>query len=549
VYKHFLVFIVTLVTFSSFHRFYKEMGGSNSKTTVNYLISLIDRVHKIYNDTVWRDTLESGGFSGMGFIIKKIVVHRKPTQTRENEVHYNMFRSSWDVRNLLEVFSREYTHKDFCLAHLFTDIKFEGGILGLAYVGSPRRNSVGGICTPEYFKNGYTLYLNSGLSSSRNHYGQRVITREADLVTAHEFGHNWGSEHDPDIPECSPSASQGGSYLMYTYSVSGYDVNNKKFSPCSLRFIRKVLLAKSSRCFTEPEESFCGNLRVEGEEECDAGLLGSEDKDPCCNENCKLKEGSICSDKNSPCCHNCQYMAVHAKCRAANYATCEKEAACTGVSADCPKSEHMPDETNCIEKGKCRDGKCIPFCETQGEQSCMCDNFPDACKRCCRRNLNSSCNAVSPVDILPDGTPCFQGFCHLGQCEKSNPDHIVRIIDIFKDISLTSILKFLKDNVVGTVIFVSLLFWIPLSCLISWVDRKRADQAAADWEWRRQDELIHPNDKRRIIHLRVPKRNNSTAAGAAGGGNGGGTSGGGMEQQTPEHRDLVHRNVVHQSAM
>ena len=35
----------------------------------------------------------------------------------------------------------------------------------------------------------------------------RVITREADLVTAHEFGHNWGSEHDPDVPECSPSVS------------------------------------------------------------------------------------------------------------------------------------------------------------------------------------------------------------------------------------------------------------------------------------------------------------------------------------------------------
>ena len=46
-------------------------------------------------------------------------------------------------------------------------------------------------------------------------------------MTAHEFGHNWGSEHDPDMPECSPSASKGGSYLMYTYSVSGYDLNNK----------------------------------------------------------------------------------------------------------------------------------------------------------------------------------------------------------------------------------------------------------------------------------------------------------------------------------
>lgn len=214
-------------------------------------ISLIDRVHKIYNDTVWQDRAvciyfkyffllnwstnsvfatrfqDQEGFRGMGFVIKKIVVHSEPTRVRGGEAHYNMVREKWDVRNLLEVFSREYSHKDFCLAHLFTDLKFEGGILGLAYVGSPRRNSVGGICTPEYFKNGYTLYLNSGLSSSRNHYGQRVITREADLVTAHEFGHNWGSEHDPDIPECSPSASQGGSYLMYTYSVSGYDVNNK----------------------------------------------------------------------------------------------------------------------------------------------------------------------------------------------------------------------------------------------------------------------------------------------------------------------------------
>ena len=62
----------------------------------------------------------------MGFIIKKIVVHKKPTDVREGEVHYNMDRTTWDVRNLLEVFSREFTHKDFCLAHLFTDIKFEG---------------------------------------------------------------------------------------------------------------------------------------------------------------------------------------------------------------------------------------------------------------------------------------------------------------------------------------------------------------------------------------------------------------------------------------
>ena len=83
-------------------------------------------------------------------------------------------------------------------------------------------------------------------------------------------------------------------------------------------------MAKSGRCFTEPEESFCGNLRVEGDEECDAGLLGSADSDECCDEYCKLKEHAKCSDKNSPCCSRCNYSKVGEVCRHANYATCEQ---------------------------------------------------------------------------------------------------------------------------------------------------------------------------------------------------------------------------------
>lgn len=42
-------------------------------------------------------------------------------------------------------------------------------------------------------------------------------------------GHNWGSEHDPDNTECSPSSSGGGKFIMYTYSVSGLESNNKVF--------------------------------------------------------------------------------------------------------------------------------------------------------------------------------------------------------------------------------------------------------------------------------------------------------------------------------
>ena len=61
----------------------------------------------------------------------------------------------------------------------------------------------------ESFKSNYTLYLNSGLTSTRNYYGEKVVTREAHLDTVHELAPNWGSEHDPDLPECSPQASQG----------------------------------------------------------------------------------------------------------------------------------------------------------------------------------------------------------------------------------------------------------------------------------------------------------------------------------------------------
>jgi len=73
--------------------------------------------------------------------------------------------------------------------------------------------------------------------------------------------------------------------------------------------------------------------------------------------------------------------------------------------------------------------------------------------------------------------------------------------------TLNSVRKFLKDNIVGAVVFGSLVFWVPISCLVSYVDRKRAEKEDEDWEWKRTDELIHPSDQREVIHIRVPRRN------------------------------------------
>ena len=57
-------------------------------------------------------------------------------------------------------------------------------------------------------RSGKTLYLNTGLTSTLN-WGDRILTTEADLVTAHELGHNFGADHDDDTEtligtDCTP---------------------------------------------------------------------------------------------------------------------------------------------------------------------------------------------------------------------------------------------------------------------------------------------------------------------------------------------------------
>ncbi len=57
---------------------------------------------------------------------------------------------------------------------------------------------------------------------------------------------------------------------------------------------------------------------------------------------------------------------------------------------------------------------------------------------------------------------------------------------------MNSVLKFLKDNIVGAVVVVSLLFWIPISCLISYVDRKRAEKVRTKSQFLMLKRLITP---------------------------------------------------------
>lgn len=209
------------------------------------------------------------------------------------------------------------------------------------------------------------------------------------------------------------------------------------FSPCSKRSMRAVLLAKSQTCFKREARSFCGNGIVEEGEECDAGHIDQSDRDPCCDIECRLKPQADCCDKNSPCCNLCRIMPLGAKCRDENLLACKRESYCDGSSSDCPPEEPVENGFDCLDRGKCKDGQCLPFCETLGMQSCMCDLPQNACYRCCRKvstYINGTCEQFSPREVLSDGTPCRYGFCEKGRCEKATQDVVQRFWDVIEEI-------------------------------------------------------------------------------------------------------------------
>ncbi|KAJ1149943.1 hypothetical protein NDU88_002741 [Pleurodeles waltl] len=465
------------------HRFFRHMGRGEESTTMNYLIELIDRVDDIYRNTSW-----DADWKDYGVQIEQIIVHKEPEKlSTPDQKHYNMAgnhpnedKDAWDVKQLLEQFSADISEKaaTVCLAHLFTYQDFDMGTLGLAYVGSPKGSAHGGICPKAYEseKTRKPIFLNTGLTSTKN-YGKTILTKEADLVTTHELGHNFGAEHDPDtLAACAPSEDHGGKYVMYPIAVSGDHENNKMFSRCSRDSILRTLKNKATTCFKERNNKVCGNSRVDEGEECDPGLLHQHD-DLCCNADCTFKKNVTCSDRNSPCCKGCQFETAQKKCQEAINATCKGESFCTGNSSDCPPPGNAPNDTVCVDLGKCAGGECVPFCEREkGLRSCACNVTENSCKVCCR-DENGTCSPYVDVNnhflYLRKGKPCTVGFCDSnGKCEKQVQDVIERFWDFIDKLSINTFGKFLADNIVGSVIVFSLLFWIPLSILVHCVDKK-----------------------------------------------------------------------------
>ncbi|XP_073467237.1 disintegrin and metalloproteinase domain-containing protein 17-like isoform X1 [Aquarana catesbeiana] len=249
---------------------------------------------------------------------------------------------------------------------------------------------------------------------------------------------------------CAPSEDRGGKYVMYPIAVSGDHQNNKMFSSCSRESILRTLMSKASICFKERNNKVCGNSRVDEGEDCDPGLL-RQHNDLCCTSDCKFRENTICSDRNSPCCKNCQFETAQKKCQEAINATCKGESFCTAVSfsgnsSDCPAPGSAADDTECVDSGKCIGGECLPFCEIEKNlKSCACNETEQSCKVCCRDH-NGICSPYMSDKkqylFLRKGKPCTVGFCDgNGKCEKQVQDVIERIWDFIDKLSINMLGK------------------------------------------------------------------------------------------------------------
>lgn len=465
--------------------FYRHVGRQSIPTTVNYVLGLIDRVNKIYMNTTWSNDgdQESEPYNQIGFTVRSLHIHDSFQLTSENEKHYNMETDrTWGAKEFLENFSRHADSRWFCLAHLLTYRKFDSTVLGLAFVASARPGSIGGICSERYERDGFISYFNTGISTSLSISGETLITRQADLVVAHELGHNFGAEHDSQGTKCAPKSDKGGAYLMHAYSVQGFDRNNRIFSPCSRTSIWQVLRRKSHQCFSSLEKEYCGNGIVENGEECDGGDVGRKYEDQCCDSKCRLRPGATCSDRHSLCCQNCQITPATQICRLEEQFSCKQAAYCDGSNAECPKSPPADNGTSCTGTGECHGGECVPFCETKGLSSCLCENPNDACKLCCKFTDaydQSHCRPYeygSKLRQLADGTLCYRGICEKGRCEQQVQDVVERFWDVIEDINFSTVSQVLRDNIVLVALFISVPVWLIGLYLVERFDKLLMDQ-------------------------------------------------------------------------
>jgi hypothetical protein len=125
-------FNTCLMTVVADNRLYQYYESSEADVTA-VMLNHIEEASRVFRTTAFN------GITGLGLAVREVIIESNLATDPFN-------RASWQVGSMLEQFSLSYTFDRSCLAHLFTRVDFDGGTLGLAWVGSPDGNRQGGIC-------------------------------------------------------------------------------------------------------------------------------------------------------------------------------------------------------------------------------------------------------------------------------------------------------------------------------------------------------------------------------------------------------------------
>jgi len=396
--------------------------GPNAQRNVAYGIQYMVNV-LLAADQIYRAT-DFDGMTGLGFVVHSAIIY---TSRSGSPVPLQYYESGNTFLNALTS-GLNQRYRDACHVMLFTHRDFQQGLLGMAWVADA--TGYGGICDPLY---------NVGFNTGVN-FGRTTTPFVASLVFAHEIGHNWGAEHDPDDSNCAPGDSDGGNYIMFAAASDGSHQNNRLFSPCSRAQIGSVISYLREGCFVEAGTG-CGDGILSGEEECDCG----DDCTPtsCCTSECTVNRAMYeCSPQNPirfPCCTlQCMYKSRGEVCHEAD--ECASTSYCNGTSSSCPVRSPVSDNTPCHCYGGdcesnpnthpqvCRAGVCHTFvCELYGGEQCGLPH-PNSCTLGCRGpGWGNGEECVSTFDVskppanfsegrlLTPGTPCRM---NLGRCDE-----------------------------------------------------------------------------------------------------------------------------------
>lgn len=169
--------------------FFTELFGGKTKA-IFQLVKQVQAAQIIYMNEF--NTTDYYSPYGITFRVKTVVAFDNKDDKLPVELPAQVKDKNVGIDTLLDYFST-MNHESVCEAFLFTDRDFEGGILGLAWIGDGDGNAAGGICDKHNDYNGKKRSYNTGVVTMKL-YGRFTPPRISEITFAHELGHGFGSE-------------------------------------------------------------------------------------------------------------------------------------------------------------------------------------------------------------------------------------------------------------------------------------------------------------------------------------------------------------------